>query len=316
MKTLSTGKFLGLQRIATRNGGISVLALDHRNNLKTAINPDHPDEVSKIEISRFKVAVTKTLSPYASAILLDPEVGAFQTIAEQSIHKSSGLIIALEESGYSGDHQARESKLLSDWSIQKSKLIGADAVKLLVYYHPQSPKARMIEDLVENVAEQCNHWDILFMVEPLTYSINPREKKLTGKIRREVILETAQRLSSFGGDILKAEFPIDINEYPEESSWAAACRDLTNIVEIPWILLSASVDFETYMRQVVVACTEGSAGIAVGRAVWKEAVNSELEDRDKFLNNSGTQRMDKLTSIVDALACPYSNFYKMRFEIP
>ena len=51
-----------------------------------------------------------------------------------------------------GDPHARESRLLPGWSVQKAKSIGADAVKLLVYYHPESPHARAIEELVETVA--------------------------------------------------------------------------------------------------------------------------------------------------------------------
>jgi len=311
MHKISAGKFYGLQRIGTKNGGISILALDHRQNLKKAINPEHPDLVKDAELSQFKVAVTKALSPCVSAVLLDPEVGIFQAIAEQSINKSSGLIVALEETGYTGDPHARESKLLPGWSAKRAKLVGADAVKLLVYYHPKSAHARSIEDLVANVAEQCNQWDILFVLEPLTYPIDPQEKKLTGDYRQEVILETAQRLTTFGVDILKAEFPIDISTYPDESLWTEPCKDLTNAIDIPWILLSASVNYDTYIKQVQTACQAGAAGIAAGRAVWQEAVNKNPKDRNEFLNHTARQRMEKLTSIVDASAQPYSNFYKM-----
>lgn len=314
MNKMSAGKFFGLQRIGTKNGGISVLALDHRQNLKKAINPEHPDLVNAAELSQFKVAVTKALSPCASAVLLDPEVGVFQVIAEQSLYKSSGLIVALEETGYTGDPLARESKLLPGWSAQRAKLIGANAVKLLVYYHPKSPHARLIEDLVSNVAEQCNQWDILFMLEPLTYSIDPREKTLTGGYRKEVILETAQRLSSIGCDILKVEFPIDIIAFPDESLWAEPCKELTEAIDIPWILLSASVSYDTYLKQVEIACQAGATGIAAGRAVWKEAVNKNANARDVFLSRTASRRMEKLTSLVDSLAKPWSNFYKMEID--
>src|SRR5687768_18184581 len=48
-------------------------------------------------------------------------------------------------------------------------------------------------------------------------------------------------------------------------------------------LFRSAVDYETFLRQVIVACNAGASGIAVGRAVWKEAVTMNAEERSKFL---------------------------------
>ena len=42
---------------------------------------------------------------------------------------------------------------------------------------------------------------------------------------------------------------------------------------MPWVLLSAGVDYDLYERQVRVACDNGASGILCGRAVWKESVD-------------------------------------------
>jgi tagatose-1,6-bisphosphate aldolase len=78
---------------------------------------------------------------------------------------------------------------------------------------------------------------------------------------------------------------------------------------VPWILLSAAVDFESFLRQVTVACNAGASGIAVGRAVWKEAVNMQSDQRMKFLQTTARDRVSRLTSLCQALAKPYTNFY-------
>jgi len=309
MEPLTFGKLRGLEKCATSMGAIAVLALDHRNNLRRALNPTHPELVSNDILSNFKIEVTKTLAPHVSAVLLDPEVGAFQAIASGVLPGGVGLVVALEATGYTGDPLARESRILDNWSVEKAKRMSADAVKLLVYYHPDSQKVTEIEDLVAHVADQCNKFDMLFMLEPLMYSINPDQKKVTGDERRRVVIETAQRLTACGGDILKAEFPLDINQYTDESNWVSACSELTEAIHIPWVLLSASVKFETYFRQVEIACRSGASGVAVGRAVWKEAAEVDPEERCGFLVGTAVARLQSITKLVNEHATPYSKHY-------
>jgi tagatose-1,6-bisphosphate aldolase len=78
----------------------------------------------------------------------------------------------------------------------------------------------------------------------------------------------------------------------------------------PWILLSAAVEYEVFLRQVTVACNAGASGIAVGRAVWKEAVTLDGDERMKFLRTTARDRMSRLTSLCQALAKPYTDFYQ------
>ena len=310
MESLSFGKLRGIEKCTTSKGVLSVLALDHRNNLRHALNPIHPELVSNTSLSEFKMEVTEALAPHASAVLLDPEVGAFQAVTSGSLLGSVGLVVALEATGYTGETSARESCILDSWGVEKAKRMGADAVKLLVYYHPDSQKASEIENLVAHTAEVCKKFEMFFMLEPLSYSIVPSEKKVSGVNRKHVVIETARRLTACGGDILKAEFPLDINLFPDESAWVSACSELTETIHIPWVLLSASVDFETYFRQVEIACHSGASGVAVGRAVWKEATELDPKDRGGFLLGTAAERMQRITKLVDKQAAPFTKYYE------
>jgi tagatose-1,6-bisphosphate aldolase len=147
------------------------------------------------------------------------------------------------------------------------------------------------------------------MLEPLSYSPDPSRKKLSPAERRWVVVETARRLVVPGVDILKAEFPLDIAAEPDEARWAEACAELTAASAAPWVLLSASVDYETYLRQVTVACQAGASGVAVGRAVWKEAVGLTGEARSAFLRGPARERMVRITALCDALARPWSDIF-------
>ncbi|WKZ47073.1 MAG: tagatose 1,6-diphosphate aldolase [Anaerolineales bacterium] len=304
MRPITIGKLRGLQQISSPRGTFTALALDHRQNLRKA----HPAFVDDAQLSRFKLDVTSALAPKATAVLLDPEVSATQAIAQNVIPNAIGLVVAVESTGYTGDATARQAQIIPGWSVEKAKRMGASAVKLLVYYHPDSPTANEIEDFTANIAEECIKHDLVLMLEPLSYSLDEK-KKLSSEEKRHVVVETAKRLTPLNVDLLKAEFPLDLNE-TDESKWMDSCKEISSASIVPWILLSAAVDFETFLRQVTVACNAGASGIAVGRAVWKEAVTMNGDERMKFLQTTAKDRLSRLTSLCHALAKPYTDFYQ------
>jgi tagatose-1,6-bisphosphate aldolase len=303
MKPVSIGKLRGLQQISSARGTVTALALDHRQNLRRA----NPAFVDDNELSRFKLDVTSALASDATAVLLDPEVSAAQAIAQQAIPKDVGLVVALEATGYTGDANARRAQIIPGWSVEKAKRMGASAVKLLVYYHPDSPTAKETEHLTSKMATDCQKYDLLLMLEPLAYSLDEKEK-LSSQDKRRVVVETAARLTPLGVDILKAEFPLALTG-TEESEWLEACQQVSSASVVPWILLSAAADYDTFVRQVVVACNAGASGIAVGRAVWQEAVTMTGLARSEFLRDTARRRLARLTSLCHALARPYTEFY-------
>jgi tagatose 1,6-diphosphate aldolase len=304
MKPISIGKLRGLQQISSKRGTFTALALDHRQNLRKA-NPLFEDDN---ELSRFKLDVTSALGKRATAVLLDPEVSAAQAVAERAIPGGVGLVVALESTGYTGDVTARHAQIIPGWSVEKAKHMGASAVKLLVYYHPDSPTAAEIEDFTSKVAQDCIQHDLVLMLEPLSYSLDER-KKLSSDEKRYVVVETARRLTPLHVDVLKAEFPLDVNDM-DESNWLKACREISSASVAPWILLSAAVEYETFLRQVTAACNAGASGIAVGRAVWKEAVSLTGSERQLFLRQTALHRLSRLTSLCHALARPFTEFYQ------
>lgn len=306
----SLGKIRGLQQCSTARGAISVLALDHRNNLRAAMRPEDPSSITPLELSTFKTEVIETLSPYSTAVLMDPEVGAPQCIAAGVLPGNIGLLVAVEASGYVGDPGARVSRVQPGWSVNKIRRMGATAVKFLAYYHPKAPTAAAIEAVVREVADMCAEADIPLFLEPLSYSPDPSVKKLSPEERHDVVLETARRLVVPGVDILKAEFPLDAKADPDETHWASACAELTAASRAPWVLLSASVTYETFLRQVTVACQNGANGVAVGRAVWQEAPTLHGSARTEFLTKVAAPRMARITALVDALATPWQEYYQ------
>src|SRR5581483_12195785 len=90
-------------------------------------------EVSAKMLEEFKTAVTQTLTPYASAILLDPEYGLPASLARA---KNAGLLLAYENSGYDNTKPGRLPDLLDHYSVHRLVADGADCIKILLYYTP------------------------------------------------------------------------------------------------------------------------------------------------------------------------------------
>jgi tagatose-1,6-bisphosphate aldolase len=218
-----------------------------------------------------------------------------------------GLLVAIEKSGYVGDPAARQMEVLDHWGVGKIKRMGANAVKMLAYYHPQSGSAAQVEALVERVAADCAEHDIPFLLEPIVYSPDPARKKVSADERRELVLESARRLTPRGVDILKAEFPLDIEASPSHDEWRRACDALSEASRVPWVLLGASVAFDTFLRQSEIALSSGASGVAVGRAIWKEATSLEPTEREVFFRTTARERMARVTALCEALARPWQD---------
>ncbi len=306
---LTVGKIRRLQQCAGADGRFTMLALDHRNNLRRALNPANPASVTDADMAAFKVEVIAALGRSATAVLLDPEVGAAHCVAAGVIPGATGLLVAVEATGYTDEPTARRSQILPGWSVEKIARMGGTAVKLLIYYHPEARNAAAQEALVQQVAEACCVHDLPFFLEPLSFATDPAAKKLSSAEKRAVVVETARRLTPLGVDILKAEFPLDIQEEPDEAVWAAACAALSAASTTPWVLLSAGVNFEQFERQTAVACQNGASGVLAGRAVWKEAVAFSGAARTHFLQTTARDRMARLVDVIGQYGRAWTAFH-------
>jgi tagatose 1,6-diphosphate aldolase len=273
---ISIGKLRGLQQLADSKGIMTMCAIDHRGALKRALNEKNSAAVSYQDIVDFKLDLCQAVAPFASAILLDPEYGAGQAIAAGLLPGPKGLLVSMEKTGYSGDSNARITELLPGWSVKKAKRMGASAVKLLIYFRPDIKDVASKQlDLVARLAAQCIIEDIAFLVEPVSYPIEEKERinqggtssKKFAEIKPGLVIETARQITALPIDVLKAEFPADIKFEQDEGKLLGLCQELNQASRLPWVLLSAGVDFNSFQKQVEIACKAGASGFLAGRAL-------------------------------------------------
>ncbi|MXX50942.1 MAG: tagatose 1,6-diphosphate aldolase [Chloroflexi bacterium] len=252
------------------------------------------------------------LSQSASAVLTDPIYGMD---AAMRMSPRAGLLLALEKSGYSGDSSYRKTELIPSWTAQTICQVGADAVKFMVYYHPESGVlAEELEALIKQVVARCHACDLPVFLEPMSYSLDAAVPKASAEFaaaRPAIVIETARRLSRIGADVLKLEAPHDIAHNQDEAAWQASCEQVSAASAVPWVLLSAGVDFAQFERQLRVACAAGASGFLAGRAIWKEAATMSSAARANFMAEVAARRLDALLEIAARDARPWSDFYTL-----
>jgi hypothetical protein len=107
---ITPGKRKGLEAVSDSRGVIAAAAMDQRGSLKSYFAKEKgidKKDVPPQMLEEFKTAVSKALTPHASAILLDPEYGL---PAAKARAPKSGLLLAYEDSGYDNTRPGRLPK--------------------------------------------------------------------------------------------------------------------------------------------------------------------------------------------------------------
>lgn len=281
---------MGLDQLRNAEGRYAVLAIDHRDSLRLALQPDDPDSVSVDQIVDFKLETIRTLSPRATGVMLEPEYSIPIAIESGALADGVGFFAALEAQGYLADPGAGPTRLMPNFGPHEALAAGASACKLLLHYNPShQAHAREQERIGAEVVEACREAGAELMVEPLFFGLDADTD------RRAVVIETTRRMTELDADLLKMPFPLP-PDHTDEAEWAEACAEITELARQPWTLLSAGVSFDTFARQYAVAAANGCVGFMVGRALWSEALNLVGPQRSEFLTQTATARFAQLAA--------------------
>lgn len=306
-KALSIGKYRALQNASNEQSVFTILAIDHQDSLRRALNPESPTSVTDAQMTAFKEQVVTSLwNTSISGVLLDPVYGLAQLV-EQGLPASVGLLAELEKADYNMEPLPLAVDIRPDWSVSKTKRMGADGVKLFYYYDPDDKAlCQQQDDTIAQVVRDCERYDIPLYAEPII-----TDATLDNRMRK--VNESAQKADQLGADILKLEFPIDVYHQSDKSIWQSACESISEAVSRPWVLLSAGVSFDLFCEQVAVACQAGASGFMVGRAVWGDACKlTDDTERQGWLDTIGQERIQRLCDIANEHAMPWQNFYRMQ----
>lgn len=273
-----------IARLAGSDGLVIGVAVDHRDALRTALQARGLGTLGDAYIGELKACVTEVLSPHASLMLLDVELGLAAVREAKSLAEGTALAVALEAQGYGALHEVSQTTVIAGWSAERAKAQGAAAVKLLLPFrtdrkHLAAAQARVAEQVIAD----CRAAECALILEPVVFS-EPGETIGEQQFAR-LVVSGAEQLAALGPHVLKLQHP---GLAVGAAQLHAACSD------VPWVLLGGGAAIGELKEQITDACAAGARGFIVGRSLWSHALVADLHEARALLEQHALPALQQL----------------------
>lgn len=285
---------LTLDELARESGTFLMVAMDQRESLRTMLEERHGPPVPDERLAEFKVAVTRELSPHASALLVDKEYGWFDRIVDEGlVAPSCGLILAVDALQQEPGQIVEDTALDTDVDVAGAASAGVVALKLLLIWRDDARRWER-NDMARQFIRLAAEHGLLSVLEPVVRGPEGFDKEAA-------IVEAARELGALRPSLYKCQVPLDGKGSPEAiTAW---CREIDAVLPCPWVVLSQGVAPADFPRAVEAACKGGASGMLAGRAVWTATLDAE--DPTDLLREHSVPRLRELAAIVDEHGRPW-----------
>ncbi len=286
------------------------------------------ESISDAQLADFKMEVSRTLTPHATAVLLDPEYGIPAMRARSA---RCGLLATYEADGYENPRPHRMLALMPQYSVRRLAELGAQGIKILLSYTPDDDGAANEEKcvLIERIGYECDAAGIPFFLEPVVYDPAGQDPKSFEFARRkpDLVVRTMQEFSkpTYRVDVLKVEFPVNVSfvggtqsaySIEEALDWY---RKADSVARLPYIYLSAGVSSGEFLKSLRLAAESGArfSGVLCGRANWQDGVPAFAKAGGPGLRAwLETEGVENMQAVNDALraATPWQNWFRTPSE--
>jgi tagatose 1,6-diphosphate aldolase len=321
---LAPGKLRALTRLADRDGFFRMVAVDQRPPIQRKIRETLGDAALTWErMGEVKATLLRALQPHASAMLLDP--GYAYPFAFRDLDPAKGLLITLERFEFDeAEGGGRITRAYPGWTPAAIKRLGADGVKLMLFYRPDAPASvnERQHEFVRQVGEACRKAEIAFLLEPLVYPLAQDAAGASAYVedpakRPELVIETVREFArpDYGIDIFKLETPIAAAQVPPPEHESSAVADtqawfgrIDALLDRPWVMLSAGAGMEPFRRILTFAFRAGASGYLAGRAIWWEAFEAypDMARFEASLADGGIAYMHRINALLAAHGTPWT----------
>jgi tagatose 1,6-diphosphate aldolase len=270
-----------------------IVAADQRNGMKAAI-PDAPggsEAITKDELAAVKADLVRHLANHAPAILLDPEVALPAVVDDGVIGRDTALVVGLDASGFETVDGLRYTRFVPGVSPRSVRELGGGVAKMLYYTRPdrQDRDSRVFAEM-QALVQECEAEGLLLIVELLTYQLEGESDEEYAAAFPALVADGAALAVAAGSKILKLQYP---------GSAEASAAVTAAAQGVPWAVLSAGVDHETFLTQVSTAVAHGAAGAMAGRSLWKDSLSYDAARREELLTTRALPRLRELADAVD-----------------
>ena len=319
-------KLIHLKKLCTDRAHFQMLAVDQRPPIFNIISNAKGRKHTYDEVVECKKLITSNLSQLATAILMDPNYSLSNIL---QYNKSKGLIITLEDHSFIETERGRYSDTIQNWSVEKIKKIGGDAVKVLAWYRPDadSESIEHQKKYVKKIGGECEKYSIPFLLELLVYPFQDDENHTTEyqeqkQKKSQHVINSVKEFSKdeYKVDIFKLESPVDSNDLEGEISQATeeAFKDLSNATNNkPWVVLSSGMGKDSFYKCLELAYKNGASGYLAGRTIWLDAFNQypKIKLVEEGLKVNSVNYVNKLNELTAKNAQSLETYFNNGFKI-
>ena len=280
MRSNNIGKLIHIKKLCNDQGHLQMLAIDQRPPIFNLIKEKKKAYTYK-DVVDFKKQISLNISQHSTAILMDPVYSVPSLIPSS---KSKGLIITLEDHNFIEKGKGRYSKNIKNWTVEKIKRIGGDAVKVLAWYRPDADQKSIKHQkkYIETIGKQCERYDIPFLLELLVYPFKneigySKDYKEQLDKNQNHVIDSVKEFSKtkYKVDIFKLESPVDSDKLQNgkfTKTTEDAFKQLSKVTRnIPWVMLSSGMSKESFLNCLKLAYKNGASGYLAGRTIWLDA---------------------------------------------
>ena len=256
--------------IARENGTYAMVAMDQRESLRTMFR-EHGHDDSDERVRMFKTAVARALAPHASGFLIEPDF-----VEDVRPFVPRGLIMAVDLL------EQERGGIVEDTRLDEVERVpeGVAALKLLVIWRDDDRRSERIE-MCERFVALAERHGVLSVLEPVVRGGDHE------------IVEAARELGATRPSLYKCQAP-------REGDVVTTCHKVTEVLPVPWVVLSQGVRRDEFPLAVENACKGGARGFLAGRALWTNTL--EADDPTELLRTQSVPRLEELIEIVDRYA--------------
>lgn len=293
MAAMTTAERRGYQQICGADGAMMVIACDQRGGMRTllAATPEEQAKISNETLGDTKADITLHLASHAGCVLVDPMCAVPKLVDDGTLPRDTALLIGIDASGWDTSPEGyRISKMVEGVDARRVRALGGTGGKIMVYLRMDVPEAntRNLETLKASIEDFARE-DLLLVVEFLTYRLEGESAEDYEAKIPLLIQEGSRACLELGAKVLKIPYPGS-----EES-----CAAITRLAgDVPWAVLSAGVDHETFLGQVEAAMKNGASGVIAGRSLWKDCISLDREVSRAKLSTTAVSRLRDIQTLI------------------
>ena len=152
---------------------------------------------------------------------------------------------------------------------------------MLVWYRPDASLENLVfqQDYVKRIGEECQRFDIPFLLELLLYPLADEAAKSTGyaemKENSDLVLASIEEFAKKNMGLMYSNWKVqNANMINSSGNVQELFNEMGRLAGRPWVMLSAGAEKENFKNILLHAFQAGASGFLAGRAIWQDSFSA------------------------------------------